>query len=638
VAGAHQSWCLLSKLTGYVSLGHVVFYGLGAYLVVVTWQSWPLPLAIAAAGALAALFAALIGLPVLRVRGPYFVILTFGIAELVKYSILAAEAASGTASRILFGAPDLIVIYFAMFALAAAATLLLVVVGRSRFGHGLRSLRENEEAAETLGVPVVRYKLLAFVLSAAIPGMVGAVMALRSTYFVVGQVFDPMISVTVIAMALLGGGDDTRGPILGTLFLFIVSEVLWIRAPLAYMLILGAVLAGFVLVAPGRHLGLARQSPRPRRERRMNDADSAPLLEVRDLGKRFGGLTALSGVSFSVAAGETVGIMGANGAGKTTLFSLIAGNARPSAGTIAFAGGRIDGLSPDRICRLGIARTFQIVKPFPGLTVLENLRTAAMFGRAGLRDRREGRRRGDGGARGGRHGRPGIGASGDAHPRRAEAPRGRARHRHRRPPRPPRRGDGRPDRDRGGADARHPAPRARCAPADPDRHRARDAGADEALRPHRRPAPRRAHRRGHAGSDRQRPARALRLLRNGGMSGPACTFRRGRSPAVRRDRARSAGAAMTEPLLRIESLAGGYGATRILHGLDLSRRQRRRHRPARRQRRRQDDADEDARPACCPRAAGASSSAARRSPAATPPSGCSPASCSCPKAGSSFPT
>jgi branched-chain amino acid transport system permease protein len=250
-----QSWSLLSKLTGYVSLGHVVFYGLGAYLVVITWQSWPLPLAIVAAGVLAALFAALIGLPVLRVRGPYFVILTFGVAELVKYSILAAEAASGTASRILFGAPDLVVIYFAMFALAAAATLLLVLVGRSRFGHGLRSLRENEEAAETLGVPVVRYKLLAFVLSAAIPGMVGAVMALRSTYFVVGQVFDPMISVTVIAMALLGGGDDARGPILGTLFLFIVSEFLWIRAPLAYMLILGAVLAGFVLVAPGGILG-----------------------------------------------------------------------------------------------------------------------------------------------------------------------------------------------------------------------------------------------------------------------------------------------------------------------------------------------------------------------------------------------
>ena len=121
----------------------------------------------------------------------------------------------------------------------------------------------------------------------------------------------------------------------------------------------------------------------------MSEAATPPLLEGRELGKRFGGLTALSGVSFSVAAGETVGIMGANGAGKTTLFSLIAGNARPSAGAIAFAGRRIDGLSPDRICRLGIARTFQIVKPFPGLTVLENLRTAAMFGSADLRDRHE---------------------------------------------------------------------------------------------------------------------------------------------------------------------------------------------------------------------------------------------------------
>jgi len=114
---------------------------------------------------------------------------------------------------------------------------------------------------------------------------------------------------------------------------------------------------------------------------------TAPLLSVRGLGKRFGGLTALADVSLDVAAGETLGVMGANGAGKTTLFSLIAGNARPTAGDIAYEGRTITGLSPDRICRLGIARTFQIVKPFPALTVLENLRTAAMFGRAGLRDR-----------------------------------------------------------------------------------------------------------------------------------------------------------------------------------------------------------------------------------------------------------
>lgn len=261
-----QSWCVLSQLTGYVSLGHVVFYGLGAYLVVVTWQLWPLWAAVLAAGVLAMAFALLVGLPVLRVRGPYFVILTFGLAELVKYSILAIESGSGMAARILFGAPDLVVIYYAMFALAVVAVLLLAFVGRSRFGHGLRSLRENEEAAETLGVPVARYKLTAFVLSAAIPGMVGGVMALRSTYFVVGQVFDPMVSVTVIAMALLGGGDDARGPLLGVLFLAILSEMLWASAPLAYMIILGAILVVFVLVLPEGIMGwVQRQRPaRPR--------------------------------------------------------------------------------------------------------------------------------------------------------------------------------------------------------------------------------------------------------------------------------------------------------------------------------------------------------------------------------------
>lgn len=251
-----QSWCVLSRLTGYVSLGHVVFYGLGAYLVVVTWQEVPLVVAILGAGLLAALFAALVGLPVLRVRGPYFVILTFGLAELVKYSIMAIESAAGVASRILFGPPDLVVIYFAMFALALASVALLTWVSGARFGHGLRSLRENEEAAETLGVPVTRYKLIAFVLSAAIPGMVGAVMALRSTYFVVGQVFDPMMSVTVIAMALLGGGDNAKGPLLGVLFLALVSELLWAHAPLLYMIILGAILIVFVLLVPDGLMGL----------------------------------------------------------------------------------------------------------------------------------------------------------------------------------------------------------------------------------------------------------------------------------------------------------------------------------------------------------------------------------------------
>ncbi len=106
------------------------------------------------------------------------------------------------------------------------------------------------------------------------------------------------------------------------------------------------------------------------------------LLHIQGVGKRFGGLQALDQVSFEVQAGQIVGVMGANGAGKTTLFALIAGNTAPSTGSIHFGGRSLAGLRADQICRLGIARTFQIVKPFPMLTVLENLRTAALFGKA----------------------------------------------------------------------------------------------------------------------------------------------------------------------------------------------------------------------------------------------------------------
>ena len=106
----------------------------------------------------------------------------------------------------------------------------------------------------------------------------------------------------------------------------------------------------------------------------------APLLAVENIEKRFGGVVAVRGVDLSVETGERVGLIGANGAGKTTLFAVIAGNQKPSAGTITFDGERIDGRRPDQISRRGIARTFQIVRPFGELSVVENLAVGAMFG------------------------------------------------------------------------------------------------------------------------------------------------------------------------------------------------------------------------------------------------------------------
>jgi branched-chain amino acid transport system ATP-binding protein len=104
-----------------------------------------------------------------------------------------------------------------------------------------------------------------------------------------------------------------------------------------------------------------------------------PLLEVTDLSKRFGGLRAIQNVGFPVPAGAILAVIGPNGAGKTTLFNLIAGSLRPDAGSIHFAGERIDGLAPDAVCRRGIGRTFQIVRPFPALTVEENVVIGALL-------------------------------------------------------------------------------------------------------------------------------------------------------------------------------------------------------------------------------------------------------------------
>ena len=254
-----QSWSLFSGLTGYVSLGHAVAYGLGAYLMAVFFRDLPMWLLVPLGGAVAGLFALIVAVPVLRVRGPYFVILTFGLAELVKFVLLKVETGLGQSSRLLFGAPGTQTLLAWMVALAVAATLLRHFTGISRFGRGLVAIREDETAAETLGIPITRFKVLAFALSTVIPGMVGAVMALRSTYFEVLQVFSPTISFTIVTMAIIGGAGDARGPALGALFLVGLSELLRGASPQFYLILLGLCLILFVLFAPGGLTSLLRR-------------------------------------------------------------------------------------------------------------------------------------------------------------------------------------------------------------------------------------------------------------------------------------------------------------------------------------------------------------------------------------------
>jgi len=247
-----SAWAVFSALTGYVSLGHVSFFGLGTYSMVLIWEHLPLWAALPLAGAVAGGFALLIGLPVLRIRGPYFVILTLGIAELLKNIILMIESALGEASRILLGTPALDVLFGWMLACAILSVLIgHVIRTRPRWWLGLCALRANEEAAQTVGIPVTRMKLTALLASAFIVGAVGGVAALRATYFEAGQAFNPMLSFTMIAMVIIGGGDSLKGPVLGAIGLTVLQEALWANFPELYTVLLGLLLTLFVLYVPG---------------------------------------------------------------------------------------------------------------------------------------------------------------------------------------------------------------------------------------------------------------------------------------------------------------------------------------------------------------------------------------------------
>jgi branched-chain amino acid transport system permease protein len=245
-----ESWLILSGLTGYISLGHAVFFGLCAYIMAVCFDAVPFWAAIPLGGIAAAMLALVLGFPALNVRGPYFVILTFGLAELVKFVVVTIESAVGNFGRIMIDVPDITVLYELMFGLAAAAFALVALVQRSRFGAALRAIREDESAAETIGINVRFAKVAAFVLSAIIPGMVGAVMAMRSAYFEPMVAFSPMVSFTIVTTAMIGGSDAPMGPVLGAVLLVGASELLWAHAPEVYNILLGVVLIVFVLRVP----------------------------------------------------------------------------------------------------------------------------------------------------------------------------------------------------------------------------------------------------------------------------------------------------------------------------------------------------------------------------------------------------
>ncbi len=246
-----QSWIILSGFTGYISLGHSAFFGLGGYVMAMTFTQVPYLLGIIIAGMLSAAFAFVIGFPFLRVRGPYFVILTLGLTELTKHIFINLEIKlGGTVGRIIMGAPDLHTLYYLVLIVSILATLTAFFIKNSRFGIGLFSIKENEDAANALGINTSFYKWLAFGISAFFPGMIGAILALRRSYIDPYTVFSLTVSFQVIVMAFLGGIEDIEGAMIGAVILTLISEALWARYPYYYMIILGIIMILLVKFLP----------------------------------------------------------------------------------------------------------------------------------------------------------------------------------------------------------------------------------------------------------------------------------------------------------------------------------------------------------------------------------------------------
>jgi branched-chain amino acid transport system permease protein len=257
-----QSWNLISGLTGYVSFGHVAFFGMGAYTtaILVTKLGWPWLAACLAGGVMAMVLALVIGWPCLRLKGPYFAIAMLGLNEVLRVIVSYYEGLTGGGSGL--SMPTLyasVPIYYAMGLTALLVTGLTYVIVTSRFGLRLMTIREDEVAAEAMGIDTFRYKLYAFLLSAAAPGIVGGLAARDQGYIEPMSVFPLITTITMIVMVLFGGKGTIWGPVLGAVLLFTFQEIVWARFIYLHQLFFGGIIVAVVLLMPRGILGVLQQ-------------------------------------------------------------------------------------------------------------------------------------------------------------------------------------------------------------------------------------------------------------------------------------------------------------------------------------------------------------------------------------------
>jgi branched-chain amino acid transport system permease protein len=252
VASLAQSWNILGGFSGYASFGNSVFYGIGTYGTAIAMTQWGLPfwagLIVGAAGGL--VFALLLGWPILRLRGPYFAIVTLGLSATMAAVISNLDIAGRNNGLVLPLTRNDALFYESALALLVAATATVAWIANSRFGMGLIAIREDEDAAATIGVNTTRLKLLALALSASIAGVAGGIHAYWITFIDPASAFDITLDVRMVIMTMFGGPGTILGPVIGAFVLSAIYEVLADTISTAAILFFGLVILVAVLFLP----------------------------------------------------------------------------------------------------------------------------------------------------------------------------------------------------------------------------------------------------------------------------------------------------------------------------------------------------------------------------------------------------
>ncbi|WP_313379096.1 branched-chain amino acid ABC transporter ATP-binding protein/permease [Achromobacter insolitus] len=419
------AWNIVGGYAGQLSLGHAVFYGIGGYTATLLTQNFAISpwFGMLAGAAISGAVAILISYPTLRLRGPFFALATIAILEVVRLLVIHEESWTGGSSGISLPLNigwtwivfrekvNYVIIAFALFLLV---TWVSWYIRKSRIGHYLIAIREREDAALAVGIHTVRMKIIAAVVSAMLTSIIGTFHITYLTFVDPSSAFSLELSIQVAMFALIGGLGTVAGPIAGTFLVLPIAELArgWLSSVGNGMhgLIYGLILVAVVLTIPRGlagafgpaierwlsrlpYLGTPRAKLKLADELRLHSAERSeqPVLKADKLFKSFGGLRATNDVSLTLNQNEILGMIGPNGAGKTTVFNLLSGFLSPDKGGISMLdahGKWVTCKTPDEFAHQGLGRTFQIAKPFTGLTVLENIMLGA-FIRTSNRDEAE---------------------------------------------------------------------------------------------------------------------------------------------------------------------------------------------------------------------------------------------------------